>query len=106
VPVTLLTMVDDSTRRVGAFVDESEISTVCLGQRAHVTADAVRGTQMDGIVENIGATVVQDPFARDSSRQFRQVVLSVSGDQQQTAIGLRVSVQFSPCVAGQSGPAK
>jgi multidrug resistance efflux pump len=106
VPVTLLTVVDDSTRRVQAFVDESEILTICLRQRARVTADAVPGMQMDGIVENIGATIVQDPFARDSSRQFRQVMLSVSGDQQQTPIGLRVSVQFSPCVAGQGGSGK
>ena len=30
VPVTLLTMVDDSTRRVRAFVDEREISKLCL----------------------------------------------------------------------------
>jgi 5,10-methylene-tetrahydrofolate dehydrogenase/methenyl tetrahydrofolate cyclohydrolase len=102
----LLTMVDDSTRRVRAFVDESEISTICLGQRAHVTADAVRSVQMDGIVEDIGATVVQDPLAGDSSRQFRQVMLSLSGDQQQTPIGLRVSVQFSPCTAGQGGSGK
>jgi multidrug resistance efflux pump len=106
VPVTLLTMVDDSTRRVRAFVDESEISTICLRQRAHVTADGVPGIQMDGIVENIGAIVVPDPFARDSSRQFRQVVLSVSGDQQQTPIGLRVTVQFSPCAARQGGSGK
>jgi hypothetical protein len=106
VPVTLLTMADDSTRRVRAFVDESEISTICLRQRAHVTADAVPGIQMDGIVENIGATVVPDPFARDSFRQFREVMLSVSGDQQGAPIGLRVSVQFSPCVAGQGGSSK
>jgi hypothetical protein len=38
--------------------------------------------------------------------QFQEVMLSVSGDQQQTPIGLRVTVQFSPCVAGQTGPAK
>jgi hypothetical protein len=106
VPVTLLTFVDDRTRRVRAFVDESEISTMCLHQRAHVTADGVPGIQMDGIVENIGAIVVPDPFARDSSRQFRQVVLSVSGDQQQTPIGLRVTVQFSPCAARQGGSGK
>jgi hypothetical protein len=99
-------MVDDSTRRVRAFVDESEISTICLRQRAHVTADAVPAIQMDGVVENIGVTVVQDPFARDSSRQFREVMLSVSGDRQQTPIGLRVSVQFSPCGAGQGGSGK
>ncbi len=59
---------------------------------------------MEGTVKNIGVAVVENPFAKDSSRQFRQVMLSVSGDQQQTPIGLRVSVQFLPCVAGQSGP--
>jgi len=106
VPVTLLTMADDRSRRVRAFVDEGEISKVCLRQPARITADAVPGIQMDGIVESIGAAVVENPFARDSSRQFGQVMLSISGDQQQTPIGLRVSVQFPPCVAGQSGPAK
>jgi hypothetical protein len=53
---------------------------------------------MDGIVESIGAAVVENPFAKDSSRQFRQVMLSMSGDQQQTPIGLRVSVQFTVCL--------
>jgi hypothetical protein len=101
-----LTMVDDSTRRVRAFVDESDISTICLGQRARVSADAAPGIQMDGIVEDIGATVARDPFARDASRQFRQVMLSISGDRQQAPIGLQVSVQFSPCVAGQCSPGK
>ena len=105
VPVTLLTMVDDGTRRVRAFVDESEISMICFGQRAHVAADAVRSVQMDGIVESFGITVAEDPFVRDSSRRFRQVILSMSGDQQHTPIGPRVSVQFSPCTAGQ-GPGK
>jgi hypothetical protein len=62
--------------------------------------------QMEATVESIGAAVVENPFAKDSSRQFRQVMLSVSGDQQQTPIGLRVSVQFLPCVSGQSGPGK
>ena len=106
VPVALLTMVDDSTRRVRAFVDEGEISKVCLQQPARITADAVPGVPMDGIVENIGATVVENPFANNASRQFRQVMISVSGDQQQTPIGLRVSVQFSPCVSGQNGTTK
>jgi hypothetical protein len=38
--------------------------------------------QMEATLENIGAAVVGNPFAKDSSRQFRQVMLSVSGDQQ------------------------
>jgi hypothetical protein len=62
--------------------------------------------QMDGIVENVSAVVVENPFANNASRQFRQVLVAVSGDQRQTPIGLRVSVQFSPCVSGQSGPPK
>ena len=79
---------------------------VCSRQHAHATADTVRGIQMDGIVEGIGAAVVENPFAKDSSRQFRQVMLSIFGDQKQAPIGLRVSVQFLPCVSGQSGPGK
>jgi len=106
VPVTLVTMVDDSARRVRAFVDEGEISKVCLQQPARITADGVSGKQMDGVVENISAAVVENPFVNNASRQFRQVMISVSGDQQQTPIGLRVSVQFSPCASGQSGTGK
>ena len=106
VPVTLLTIVDDSTRRVRAFVDEGEISKVCLQQSARIAAEGVPGKQMDGTVENISAAVVANPMANPASRQFGQVMISVSGDQQQTPIGLRVSVQFSPCVTGQSGTAK
>jgi hypothetical protein len=106
VPVALLTMVDDGARWVRAFVDEGDNSMVCSRQYAHVTADVVRGLQMDGIVESVGAAVVENPFAKASSRQFPQVMLSISGDQQQTPIGLRVSVQFLSCVSGQSGPGK
>jgi multidrug resistance efflux pump len=105
VPVALLTMVDDSKRRVRAFVDQGEISKVCLRQPARITTDAVPGMRMDGIVENISATVVENPFANSASRQFRQVLVSVSGDRQ-PPIGLWASVQFSPCVSGQSGTGK
>ena len=35
--------------------------------------------------------------------EFRQVMLSIPEDQPQMPIGLRVSVQFSPCPAGQRG---
>jgi hypothetical protein len=93
-------------RRVRAFVDEGEISKVCLRQPARITADAVPGMPMDGIVEAITPAVVENPFANNASRQFRQVMILVSGDQQQTPIGLRVSVQFSPCASGQSGTGK
>jgi multidrug resistance efflux pump len=99
-----LTMVDDSTRRVRAFVDESDISTICLGQRARVSADAAPGIQMDGIVEDIGATVARDPFARDASRQFRQVMLSISGDRQQAPIGRKCQFNSRRVSPGRAVP--
>jgi HlyD family secretion protein len=106
VPVTLLTMVDDSSRRVRTFVDEREISKLCLRQRARITADGIPGMQTDGVVENVGVAVGESPFANNASRQFRQVMLSVPDDQQRMPIGLRVSVQFSPCPPVQKGTGK
>jgi HlyD family secretion protein len=101
VPITLVTMVDDSSRRVRAFVDEREIAKLCSRQRARITADGVPGMQMDGIVDNVGVAVGENPFANNAPRQFRQVMLSIPEDQQKMPIGLRVSVQFLPCVAEQ-----
>jgi HlyD family secretion protein len=106
VPVTLLTMVDDSTRRIRAFVDEREISKLCSRQRARITADGIPGVQMDGVVETVGVAVGENPFANNAARQFRQVMLSVPDNQQQMPIGLRVSVQFSPCPPAQRGTGK
>jgi len=103
IPVVLLTMVDDSSRRVRAFVDEREISKLCLRQRARVTADGIPGLQTDGVVESIGLAVGENPFANNAARQFRQVMLSVPDNAQQMPIGLRVAVQFSPCPQGQPG---
>jgi HlyD family secretion protein len=106
VPVTLLTMVDDASRRVRAFVDEREISKLCSHQRARITADGIPGMQTDGVVENVGVAVGENPFANNASRQFRQVMLSMPDNQQQMPIGLRVSVQFSPCPPVQRGTVK
>jgi membrane fusion protein PltH len=103
VPVTLLTMVDDSKRRVRAYVDEREIAKVCPRERARMSADGAPGMQFDGVVETVGAAVVENPFANNASRQFRQVMLSVPDNAQPIPIGLRVSVQFSACPAGQRG---
>jgi hypothetical protein len=40
---------------------------------------------MEATVENIGVAVVENAFAKNLSRQFRQVMLSISGDQLQNA---------------------
>jgi multidrug resistance efflux pump len=102
-PVTLLTMVDDSKRRVRAFVEEREIAKVCPGERARISADGIPGMQFDGVVQSVGAVVVDNPLVNNGSRQFRQVMLAVAENQQPT-IGLRVTVQFAACAAGQRGP--
>jgi HlyD family secretion protein len=106
VPVALLTMVDDSTLRVRAYVDEGEIPKLCLGQHVHIAAEGIAGGQMDGIVENVGIDVVESPFASSALQQFRQVMLSIPNRPQELPIGLRVSVQFSACVSGQGNSAR
>jgi multidrug resistance efflux pump len=103
-PVTLLTMVDDSARRVRAYADERDVPKLCPGQHARVTADGVPGVQSEGTVESIGVAVGDNPFATNASRQFRQVVLSLPDAAQQPPIGLKVAVQFLPCPPGQGGP--
>jgi len=103
VPVTLLTMVDDSKRRVRAYVDEREIAKVCPHQHARVTAN---GAQIDGIVETLGVIAGENPLANNPSRQFREVMLSLPENAPQTPIGLHVSVQFAPCTAAQKAAGK
>jgi multidrug resistance efflux pump len=103
VPVTLLTLVDDSRRRVRAYVDERDIPKLCPSQRVRVTADGVPGIPLDAVLENIGLTAGENPLAANASRQVRQVTLSVPDNQQQIPIGLRVLAQFLPCPPGQRG---
>jgi hypothetical protein len=104
--VTLLTLVDDSRRRVRAYVDEREISKLCSHQRARIAADGLPAIQFDAIVESIGLTVGENPLANNPSRQFRQVMLSVPDNQQQIPIGLRVLTQFLACPPSQRGGGK
>ena len=105
-PATLISMVDDSKRRVRAYVGEREVSDVCPGERAHVAADGVPETQFEGIVENVSPTIGESPYAGNAAQQFRQVMLSLPEKQQQLPIGLKVSVQFSTCPAEQKPAAK
>jgi HlyD family secretion protein len=100
VPVTLLTLVDDSKRRVRALVDERETAKLCPGQRSQISADGIPGVRAEGTVETVGVEVEN---SGNPSRQVRQVVLAIPVDQPQLPIGLRVSVQFSPCTPAQRG---
>ena len=94
-------MVDDSTRRIRAYVDERDVPKICAGAHARVTADGVPGIATDAVVESIGVTVADHPLAGNASRQFRQVMLSLPDAPAQPPIGLKVAVQFSPCPTGQ-----
>jgi hypothetical protein len=96
-------MVDDSTRRIRAYVDERDVPKLCPGEHARVTADGVPGVASEGVVESIGVAVGDNPFANSALRQSRQVMLSMPDAPQQLPIGLKVAVQFSPCPPGQGG---
>ena len=102
-PVTLLTMVDDSSRRVRAYADERDVPRLCPGERARVTAEGVPGMQTEGVVESIGVAVGDNPFGGNVSRQVREVRLSLPDAPQPLPIGLKVAVQFAPCPQGQGG---
>jgi HlyD family secretion protein len=105
VPVTLLTIVDDSRRRVRAFVDERDVDVgkVCARQRARIAADGVTALAADAVVESTSSAVVDNPFTGNGSRQFRQVMLSVADNQPLMPIGLRVTVALSPCTPQRGG---
>jgi hypothetical protein len=68
------------------------------------SADGVSGTQAEAVVESIGVAIGDNPLAVNASRQFRQVMLSVPDASQQLPIGLKVAVQFSPCLPGEGAP--
>jgi HlyD family secretion protein len=106
VPVALITMVDDSRRRVRAYVDERDTSKLCQGERARISADGVPGIQFDAVLENVSSTVGENPLAGNATRQFRQVMLSVPDNQQQIPIGLRVLAQLLLCPPGQRAPGR
>ena len=106
IPTTLLTMVDDSQRRVRTYVDERDVSKLCSSQHARISADGIPGLQVDGTVGTIGVVDGDSPFVNNGSGQFRQVMLAAADNQLRMPIGLRVMVQFLPCPAAQKSIAK
>jgi multidrug resistance efflux pump len=102
-PVPLITLMDDTRPRVRAYVDESEMPNMCERQQAHISAVGNPALQFNGVVKNIGIAVGDNPLVPNASRQYRQIMLSISENQAEIPIGLRVSVRFSPCPSGSSG---
>jgi HlyD family secretion protein len=94
-PATLITMVADG-KRVRAFVAERDISKICLGELAQITADGIPGKRFEGAVDSIGPGLSESPFD-PGPPLFRELILSIPKEQALTAIGLRVSLQLPGC---------
>jgi multidrug resistance efflux pump len=95
-PATLMTMVDDSKRRTRAFVPEREISRICLGEQAQISAEGVSGDQSEGRIEEIASDLTEDPSEPGPAR-FRAVELSLSKNEQRFLIGQTVAVKLLGC---------
>jgi HlyD family secretion protein len=95
-PTILISMVDDSERRVRAFVAEQDISRICLGEQAKISAEGIPGDQSDGRIEGISPETAENPF-EPGSAGFRPVDLSFSKKEQGLAIGERVSIKLLGC---------
>jgi HlyD family secretion protein len=95
-PAVLITMVDDSKRRVRAYVAERDVSKVCLGEQAQITPDGIPGTRLEGVVDSIGSGASESPY-EPGSAMFREVTLSLPKEAAPTAIGLRVALKFPGC---------
>jgi len=111
IPMTLLSMIDDSTRRVRAEVDERDISKVCLPQRTPIKAEGMPSVEVAAVSESMSAMMSpRNLFTEDRSTNsggdVREVMLSLSAGASKFPIGLRVTVSFEGCPAVQVAPAK
>ena len=101
IPATLVTMVDDRTRRVHAEVDERDVGKVCLAQHAAVTADAFPGTEVAAVSEQLGGELTHRSLRATAAERegdaVRAVTLGLSGAAPNWPLGLRVLVKFANC---------
>jgi HlyD family secretion protein len=95
-PATLITMVDDSKRRARAFVAERDISRICLGEQAQISAEGVPGDQSEGRIEEIAPELTENPYEPGPAR-FRAVELSFFKNEQRLLIGQTVAVKLLGC---------
>ncbi|GAB4157898.1 MAG: efflux RND transporter periplasmic adaptor subunit [Planctomycetota bacterium] len=71
---TLMTIADMSVVEAELKVDETDIVTVALGQRAEVEVDALRGVKMPGVVTEIGHSPIQQDGSGQEGKDFKVVV--------------------------------
>jgi HlyD family secretion protein len=99
VPRPLFNLVDDSTRRVRAEVDEWDIGKVKLGQRTIVSADGFPGRQFDGRVIELAhvmgrKSVLSGDPAEKADRDVLEVIIELNQSAAELPVGLRVTVQY------------
>jgi HlyD family secretion protein len=95
-PAILITVVDDSKRRARAFVAERDISRICLGERAQVSAEGIPGHQSEGHIEEIAPELTENPY-EPGPAGFRAVEISFFKNEQQFLIGQTVAVKLLGC---------
>jgi multidrug resistance efflux pump len=95
-PATLITMVDDSKRRVRIFVAERDTSRICSGEQAQISAEGDPADQSDGRIEVIAPEITDNPYEPGPGR-FRALVLSLFKNEQQFTIGQTVAVKLLGC---------
>ena len=99
-PHPLLTLADESVRRVRAEVDERDISKVRLGQASVVTADGFPGRNFNGQVIQISpamkskSVLTEDP-SQKVDRDVLDVIVELERSEQELPLGLRVTVQMT-----------
>jgi multidrug resistance efflux pump len=95
-PTTLLTMVDDSKRRVRAFVAQRDIPQICLGEQAQISAEGVPADQSEGRIEEIEPELTENPYEPGPPR-YRAIELSFAKNEQRFIIGQAVAVKLLGC---------
>jgi multidrug resistance efflux pump len=102
VPMALITMVDDSSLKVRAEIDERDLSFLCMGQRAAITADGQPGRVVAGTISALmprmgRRRVLSGDPAEKSDRDVREVLISMRTPFPDWPIGLRVVARLEKC---------
>jgi HlyD family secretion protein len=94
-PVTLITMVDDNRRRAIAFVAERDISLICRGEQAQISAEGISAKQSEGRIEEIAPELSESLYEPGPAR-FRTIEISFKNEQH-LLIGEAVTVKLLGC---------
>jgi HlyD family secretion protein len=100
----LLTIADMSVIEAEVEVDETDIPTVQLGQRAKVTIDAVEGKTFSGRVTEIGNSQIQATGQATGSRQATNFKVVVTLDQEVPDVrpGFTCTAEITTATRGQA----